>query len=167
MLINYDNKQIKINARCTRSLVIVIFPQHRGGAASTNKQPRPSTQRRIQRNGHVARPLRQQQHQHATGTTNQPMEVLPFPPTQATGRWVSLGSILRPFSPPSRVLIHPSFTHPQFVCTDLPRLHSQQHAAVIERLATDKNWPGELCPHRRSTPTEQSSVDVVTIYSSD
>jgi hypothetical protein len=40
------------------------------GSVHKHKKPRPSTKRRIQRNGHVARPLRQQQHQHATGTMN-------------------------------------------------------------------------------------------------
>jgi hypothetical protein len=49
----------------------------------------------------------------------------------------------------------------------LSHLHSQHRTAGIERLVTNENWPGELCPHRRSTLTEQSSVDTVTIYSSD
>ena len=72
----------------------------------------------------------------------------PFPPTRAIGRWVSSDHILRPFPPPPRNPIHPSFTHPQFDCTNLLRLHSQHRTAGIGRLATDENWPGELCPHR-------------------
>ena len=145
-LINYD-KRIKINARCTRSLVIVI--------CSTMAVLR----QQINNHGH-------QHNDESNATARSPgsygnnsidtppgrqingWRFSPFPPTRAIGRWGFFGPHLRPFPPPPCNPIHPSFTHPQFDCTNLLRLHSQHRTAGIERLATDKYWPGELCPHR-------------------
>ena len=103
--------------------------------------------KRIQCNGHVARPLRQQQHQHATGTAHHRMEVSRF---LQPGAW---GGGFHRIKDPSRLHIARPSTQPSPIRSSTapisPRTPSIARRA-LKGWSPTQNWPGESCPHQRS-----------------
>ena len=130
------------------------------GSVHKHKKPRPSTKRRIQRNGHVARPLQQQQHQHATGTTNQRMEVLRFLQPERQG-----GGFLRTtyYDPFHLHLAIPS-THPSPIRSLTAPIFFDCTSSIAQRAS--KGWlPTNIglgsCAPIDVYSTEQSSINAV------
>jgi hypothetical protein len=151
VLIKFSNKRIKINARCTRSLVTEFLPQHRGRAASTTK-PTMAIDEYYTITG------------QSPGTSTIWLQHHQCHRADDINRWrfygflqpVPLGGgFLRTFNLTDPSHLHMTRpTHSFIIITgrstaSTSSITPSDPPAGLERILTDALVPGEWCPHRR------------------